>query len=303
MGSFGMTCGVSGIRVDWGTSKVKLLFLAEAPFYDDCNPIYIHSHHQFCSYAMDATYEDYGNYEFDLESPQFKGFVELLKNHSAKIEEGENSCHDVPFDPKNPEHLKWEYLENAIQEGRVYLKGIDQKNHQISMFPIYHEVWDEICMKKRPIGWRGEMQSVEIIAKEFLTNGRGYDPDMTEMLQERIDTLEAKDELTPEEEMTLWRTKERINPINQLERAMGFEEFCGQYLHAFHTEQGAQWIAERLAEIRMVHSIMHDIGRPLQPVMYGGQDNMFQKMVDFSVGCAKIAQRLIDEDEDLGADV
>lgn len=75
-------------------------------------------------------YNDYGQYAIDWERVEnrimFKHYFEYLNQNSIAVEEGENSCHDIPFDisnltlDNNYEEL-WEKIHEAIWEGRLFL--------------------------------------------------------------------------------------------------------------------------------------------------------------------------------------
>lgn len=78
-----------------------------------------------------GSYHDYGRYDidWDLTSNQFmlRKYVEYLKHNSVVIEQGENPYHDPAFNAHTIELTNnyqevWEYIHEAIWEGRLYLK-------------------------------------------------------------------------------------------------------------------------------------------------------------------------------------
>lgn len=95
-------------------------------------------------FIFKGVYADYGRYDINWNNKEnrlmFIFYLNYLKDHALKVEQGENSCHDIPFDintlildGKNYQEL-WDKIHEAIWEGRLYLtnkpyKKVNQKVH------------------------------------------------------------------------------------------------------------------------------------------------------------------------------
>lgn len=76
-------------------------------------------------------YNDYGRYviNWDKASNKYmlKNYLEYLQENAVDVEQGENTYHDVPFKPNdlvltdNYDEV-WDYIHEAIWEGRLFLK-------------------------------------------------------------------------------------------------------------------------------------------------------------------------------------
>lgn len=97
-------------------------------------------------FIFKGTYADYGQYNINWDNKEnrlmFIFYLNYLKNHALKVEQGENSCHDIPFDintlildGKNYEEL-WDKIHEAIWEGRLFLNNLPYK--EVSQKVHYH---------------------------------------------------------------------------------------------------------------------------------------------------------------------
>lgn len=138
MGSFDMACAVSGISLGCG-QKVKLLFIIANPWRTGfiTSPTNLFT---FCSFPIDAIYDDYGTYNIDEEQPNWKEFIRFV---------GENAKHMVhegpgykEFDPSKKNHLGQIYLQESIFLGRVAIQG-----EKLSPYPIHHHVYESLMSR------------------------------------------------------------------------------------------------------------------------------------------------------------
>lgn len=81
-----------------------------------------------------AYYNDYGQYQVDWDLKEnklmFISYLNYIRENAIKVEEGENSCHDIPFDPslldfKETSYDKlWDTIHEAIWEGRLFINKL-----------------------------------------------------------------------------------------------------------------------------------------------------------------------------------
>ena len=85
MGSYNVACGVSGLSLI-EKQKVKLIFLAEERHGGLRSDILFPCSYGWdvCSFPIDATYVDCGEYDFDEKGESWKLFVEFLYSHGMK---------------------------------------------------------------------------------------------------------------------------------------------------------------------------------------------------------------------------
>lgn len=110
MGSFSMTCSISGLGISAGT-PVRVLLLTESPYGEGWS---------VRTPPLRAEYNDYGSIENVHKDDQYitdlwlRGFQEDL----VEVGTGDNEVHDVPTRKK----MTFEELLDALQEGRVFVR-------------------------------------------------------------------------------------------------------------------------------------------------------------------------------------
>lgn len=110
MGSFSMTCSISGLCIDAGT-PVRALLLTENPYgegWDLRTP------------PIRAQYNDYGSIEkvHLRDNPIAKLWLRGLREDLVEMGTGRNQCHDV----STRKSMTFDELLNALQEGRVFVR-------------------------------------------------------------------------------------------------------------------------------------------------------------------------------------
>lgn len=88
MGSFNHTCHISGLPITTDDA-VKLFFISNDGFDHSGLMCYPHDQYRFCSFGIDAEYDDYGGFEFDENDPHFKYFLEYIKFNGIHVPQGE----------------------------------------------------------------------------------------------------------------------------------------------------------------------------------------------------------------------
>ena len=105
-------------------------------------------------FIFKGVYADYGQYNIDWNLAEnklmFIYYLSYLKKSSLKVEEGENSVHDIPFDATslvikdgNYDEL-WDQIHEAIWEGRLFLR---ENNYKPNIPTIYCKVHYHISIK------------------------------------------------------------------------------------------------------------------------------------------------------------
>lgn len=115
MGSFDYTCAVSNLPICGGT-EVRLIMLTKNPFNEG---YYIHGSWFPRSWALRATYNDYGTVE-EIQDPALAQlWLDTLKIDLVEQGWGNNTVHDVP----TSKNMSIETLLNALREKRVLVKN------------------------------------------------------------------------------------------------------------------------------------------------------------------------------------
>lgn len=116
-------------------------------------PVYNTDMFKPLGFIFKGVYADYGRYDIDWDLSEnklmFIYYLNYLKESSLKVEEGENSVHDIPFDANllilnnNYDEL-WDKIHEAIWEGRLFLK---ENNYMPNIPNIYCKVHYHISIK------------------------------------------------------------------------------------------------------------------------------------------------------------
>jgi hypothetical protein len=268
MGSFDIACSVSGISL-FGSQPVKLFFILPNCWRGEWdNHIGPNEMYRFCSFGIDATYYDYGQYDIDIEQPNWKEFVKFIRENAVCIEQGENRYHEKAFDPGNSEHMKQEYLLENLTKGRVLIKcSCTGKDLQVSHYPIHKDVYDEILMADVST-WNGESSRVFF---------------------ERQAAKQLCSELDP---MTraLFITGDMIYGGKSFHPGYKFSSYDNKY--------GADALMGNIIDVSMMILWLEEVRKQVVPSMYAGQDPHYEEVIEFHAKCADIATRLKEKMEE-----
>lgn len=114
MGSFSLTCAVSGFPIHVG-DPVRALLLCSGPYAHEERPVYIDDSYVPRTWPLRARYNDYGSIEDVEEGPQRDVWLSVLDRDLVEVGVGDNSCHDVAV----RRGMTFEALLDGVQEGRV----------------------------------------------------------------------------------------------------------------------------------------------------------------------------------------
>lgn len=117
MGSFNMTCCLSGLPISAG-DEIKYFLLTENP-YEDNIVCYIHDMWFPRTWPLRSKYNDYGSIEdYDEKSPAAYILIEGLKTDLVEVGVGNNSVHDV----STKKGMPFKDTLDAIWEGRLLVE-------------------------------------------------------------------------------------------------------------------------------------------------------------------------------------
>lgn len=128
MGSFSMTCALSGLPIECG-DKVRYYLLTQNPYYESGNACHTYDIWAPRVYPLRAKYDDYGSVE-DVESGAVReAWYTAFDIDMVERGWGDNSCHDVSTAKRMP----FDDLLRAIAEGRVQVqRQVDLHNRFMS---------------------------------------------------------------------------------------------------------------------------------------------------------------------------
>jgi len=135
MGSFNLTCAISGLPIPGGT-KVRYFLLTEAPDKKSA-PVYIHEVWGPRNFPLKATYNDYGTVEKVEEGPARDAWMLAFKRDLVEVGQGDNSYHDLP----TSKDMTFDHLLHAIRERRVMV----QRNYRSIYMERLFERIDQIA--------------------------------------------------------------------------------------------------------------------------------------------------------------
>lgn len=122
MGSFNVTCAISGLPITGG-DPVKLLTLVEYPFSDHgkgASSCYCYERFYPMTIPIDAEYYDYGDpQKIDDSSIAMKALLISYRKCVVSQPLGENTCHDV----KVSRDGDFDHFQTAATEGRLRMRG------------------------------------------------------------------------------------------------------------------------------------------------------------------------------------
>jgi len=142
MGSFNVTCIVSGLAIEVG-DPVRFLALTENEFHRGNDHIcYVTGRWQPRTAPLRAEYNDYGSIQNIQKSLSERVFFESFNSDVIEKGVGDNQCHDVHV-RKGMSRDEWL---DALWEGRVFVRGLHGEHN-----PNYvHEDKDEYHRKGVP---------------------------------------------------------------------------------------------------------------------------------------------------------
>lgn len=160
MGSFNTTCAISHAPIREG-DKVRLFFLASESYRHDTEDAEQFSISKGCQcyphddfkviggVALEATYADYNNYEFDEDSIPAQFILDLIRK---------SYCENVPVEGinYNPYHdhmsvsvndLDWQKVLDMIHSGRLFLNGHTKRKAFVATMAVHESVFDVLMYK------------------------------------------------------------------------------------------------------------------------------------------------------------
>ena len=291
MGSFDMACAVSGLSLG-GSQPVKMFFIIESGYRDSL--CYSTSQNRICSFGVNMTYDDYGRYEFDETQPEYKDFLRLIEEQGVYVPEGENRFHEKEFDPKNPEHLKSDYLFDLMYHNRVKFKGLfSQKELVVHPYPIHRHIFEQVCMT--PFDhWRlGDNIGRDNICDHLKRNVDERQNDFREIVKELSSVSLDKGEITQELfDVRVEHFRDRYCRVDSSSLELD-EFFYRTYdVNPFIEENGLDRFWERVAELHLLRNTLDENRIMVVPTMSAGQEWGFEDSIKFHKGCMDVALNL-----------
>lgn len=167
MGSFNASCAVSHCSINPGDPVKLIPIVSNTPIHGEYKAdmhkgfaCYCHDQFSFIGYPMDATYEDYGNFEMkeDMFSEYNLSIIRenYTRNRPPQSEDGEDEEYSSIADSRNgysvtAENLTWEEIGEMIHFGNMYLDSNKDhtKRRYMGYFPVHKCVYD-LFMKRGP---------------------------------------------------------------------------------------------------------------------------------------------------------
>lgn len=164
MGSFNASCAVSHCSINPGDPVKLIAIVSNTPLHSDYKAdmhkgfaCYCHDQFSMIGYPMDATYEDYGN--FEVKEDMFSEYtLSIIKdNYTQNIpdKDDEESPSSIS-DSRNgysteAEDLDWEKIGEMIHFGNMYLDSTKDRSRRryMGFFPVHKCVYD-LLMQRNP---------------------------------------------------------------------------------------------------------------------------------------------------------
>lgn len=160
MGSFNTTCAISHAPIREG-DKVRLFFLASESYRhstEDAEQFSIskgcqcYPHDDFKvigGVALEATYADYNNYEFDEDSIPAQFILNAIRQHYSENIPVDgvdyNEYHDHMSVSVN--ELDWQKVLDMIHSGRLFLNGHTKRKAFVATMAVHESVFDVLMYK------------------------------------------------------------------------------------------------------------------------------------------------------------
>ncbi|EBS4516468.1 hypothetical protein DQT32_03440 [Salmonella enterica subsp. enterica serovar Braenderup] len=160
MGSFNTTCAISHAPIREG-DKVRLFFLASESYRHNTEDAEQFSISKGCQcyphddfkviggVALEATYADYNNYEFDEDSIPAQFILDAIReNYSENIPvDGVdyNEYHDHMSVSVN--ELDWQKVLDMVHSGRLFLNGYTKRKAFVATMAVHESVFDVLMYK------------------------------------------------------------------------------------------------------------------------------------------------------------
>lgn len=202
MGCFNTTCAISHAPIIPGC-KVRLFFLVSNRFYYDepernilslgcqCYP-----HDDFTvlgGVPIEATYADYGRYDFDYKNIFVRHILNELKEcYSKNVSEPNkeyNSSRD--FMDINVENLDWPLIFDMIHTGRLYIRGYRGKKLGVAVMAVHESIYQMMSTKSNGFSKYLKTQS------DFLQENIAQRNDLLLQLKPFIEQKKMSEDLIP----------------------------------------------------------------------------------------------------------
>jgi len=112
MGSFDVTCIVSDVGISCG-DKILVVPLVARSHRDSHGE----GNWEIAAVPIEGTYDDYGRIALDRPE-EGEAMIDLLRPYMSRLDQGENSCHDMPVDPKT---LTWKAFQELDHDSRTFV--------------------------------------------------------------------------------------------------------------------------------------------------------------------------------------
>ncbi len=162
MGSWNATCGITQVPILY-KEPVALIFLVQTrwPQPRAEGTHYATDHWAPLGAPLYGTYDDYGQVEFS-DHPHTDGMLQMLREQVLPKEQGPNSVHDLPIDPKT---LTWDNVFQAISQDRLMVQG----PRCIGMMMVHQKIYEHLSDSTATLyGDRLTVESLEEQGRHYL---------------------------------------------------------------------------------------------------------------------------------------
>ena len=162
MGSFNASCAVSHCGINPGDQVKLIAIVSNTAIFGDPSEMhngfacYCHDNFSIIGYPMDATYEDYGN--FEVKKDMFSEYnLSIIRNNYTKNTppEGDDEISSVAESRNGysleADDLTWDQISEMIHYGNMYLDSNEEKTQRryMGFFPVHKCVYD-LLLKRTP---------------------------------------------------------------------------------------------------------------------------------------------------------
>lgn len=181
MGSFAMTCAVSGLPIGGG-EPIRFMLLTESNI--GRTPCYIHDLWAPRTWPIKAEYNDYGGIEETTVSAVRETWMEAFAKDLVELPVGENSAHNVATSCS----MSWDKMLEALWEERisVHSRRGDQRTLAIRQAMIREDVWQLLASMQITDEFYPYADTAAIIESTWERNTQPMPQHMLEILQEEM---------------------------------------------------------------------------------------------------------------------
>lgn len=197
MGSFNVSCAVSKCSINPG-DRVKLIPIVSN---DSLHPEYKNTMHlgfgcytwdyfQFIGYAMNATYEDYGNFEVSENFASLYNLSIIKENYTqTPLPPDKEISKYVDRDGyyTTASDLNWEIISNMIHCGTLFLDSNPDYSRRnfLGYFPIHESIYN-LLLNRNPDMYFEESYEEVPFAKYLQKQMKKFDSDVSDEFEEYL---------------------------------------------------------------------------------------------------------------------